>query len=131
VNASHLRSVGLCNGQNQMCSRKHSGCGWRKEILKNAKGWIFLPCLSPFRIAKHGQLAFLSAGQYGVYVESILVIVLLCCLSYLALVVTTPSFIISVIALLSSSQTSSFSPTSVLNSLPKVTSFLPIRLRRS
>ena len=52
-----LRSVGLCVGQNQMCCL----CGWLKEILKNAKGWLSLSFLSPVPIAKRGQLESLSA----------------------------------------------------------------------
>ena len=36
-------------------------CGWLKEILKNAKGWLFLSFLSPVSIAKYGQLESLSA----------------------------------------------------------------------
>lgn len=34
---------------------------WLKEILKNAKGGLFLSFLSPDPIAKHGQLESLSA----------------------------------------------------------------------
>jgi hypothetical protein len=52
-----LRRVGLCVGQNQMCRL----CGWLKEILKNAKGQLFLFLLSPVCIVKHGQLVCLSA----------------------------------------------------------------------
>jgi len=33
-----LRRVGLCVGQNQMCSRKLSGCGWLKLFLKKCGG---------------------------------------------------------------------------------------------
>jgi hypothetical protein len=36
-------------------------CGWQKEILKNAKGGLFLPFLSPVSKAKHGQFESLSA----------------------------------------------------------------------
>ena len=35
--------------------------GWLKEILKNAKGWLFLYFPSPAPIAKHGQFVCLSA----------------------------------------------------------------------
>jgi hypothetical protein len=70
-------------------------CGWLKEILKNAKGWLFLSFLSPVPKEKHGQFESLSAwslGRYGLYVESIfshcLAVSIVWISVFLALVVT-------------------------------------------
>ena len=46
----------LCRAKPNVCN-----AGRQKEILKNAKGWLFLSFLSPVSIAKYGQLESLSA----------------------------------------------------------------------
>ncbi len=62
--------------------------GWLKEILKNAKGGLFLSSLLLVPIAKHGHFESLSAWLYGLYVESIFSHSLAVSSVFLALVVT-------------------------------------------
>src|SRR5690554_5028410 len=57
-----LHSFGFAKGRLAGGAKPNvCNAGWLKEILKNAKGWLFLSFPSPVPIAKHGQLESLSA----------------------------------------------------------------------
>ena len=75
----------LCvQGKSQMCQL----CGGLKEILKNAKGGLFLFFLSTVPTAKVGQPVCPSLGRDGLYVESIFSHCLAVSSVFLALVAT-------------------------------------------